>query len=174
MPSVVHTVSCVIFSFIFHGAKVIAHRRTTVALPGSFLSASFYLPLRAPQCLRQSSAEVASFVLSLLPCKLCWVISQYSRSRGNSDFCYCSEAGKHPSLAVLLVKTTTALSVLSQPIARMPHVAAKVITGNASARWQPSVTWVLNTIVFLFCWLYSHFIPPKQLEADISPVLAQH
>lgn len=49
MASVVHTVSCVIFSFIFHGAKLMAHRRTTVVLPDSSLSASFYLALRAPQ-----------------------------------------------------------------------------------------------------------------------------
>lgn len=49
--SVVHTVSCVIFSYIFYGAKMIAHSQTSVALPASFLYVSFYLPLCAPQCL---------------------------------------------------------------------------------------------------------------------------
>lgn len=125
--SVVHTVSCVIFSFIFYSAKVIAQRRTTAELPDSFLSASFYLSFWAPPCLQQGSIEVASFVLSLIPRKLCWVISQYSRSGANSDFCFCSEAGRRPSLTVFLLRRPTALSFLSQPITRVPHVAAKVI-----------------------------------------------
>lgn len=98
-PSVAHTVSCVIFSFIFHRAKVIAHRRTTAALPDSFLPASFYLSLWAPRCLRQSSAEVASFMLSLPPWLQNSVGSSHSAlsSRGNSDCRFCSEAGKTPS-----------------------------------------------------------------------------
>lgn len=43
MVSAVHTVSRVIFSFVFYGAKEIAHELTTVAMPDSFLSASSYL-----------------------------------------------------------------------------------------------------------------------------------
>lgn len=104
MASVLHTVCWVLFSFIWHSAKVIAHKRTT--LPDSFLSASFYLSFGAPQCLQQSSMEVASFVLSLLPLKLCWVISQCSCSRGNSHFCFCSGAGTHPSISISFSENT--------------------------------------------------------------------
>lgn len=39
-----------------------------------------------------SNNEVASNVFSLFLCKLHRVISQCTRSRGNSDFCFCSEA----------------------------------------------------------------------------------
>ncbi len=171
MASVMHTVSCVIFSFIFYDAKVIAHRRTTVALPDSFLSASFiyhsgHFSVYCKVALKLHHLCSVSFPANS-------VGSSHSiLTRGNSDFCCCSEAGRHPSLTIFHLKTPTALSLLSQPT---PHESAKVITENISTRWHPSVTWVLKTIlVFLFLLTAFPFHSPKQLEADISPVLAQH
>lgn len=124
-----------------------------VSLLSSFLSSTVLFG--APHCLWQSSTVVASFVLALLPCKLCWVISQYSCSGGNSAFCFCSEACRHPSLTISLLKTPTALSVLSKPIAYVPYGRK----GN-HRKWHLSLTWVLNTILaFLFFSFFADCIP---------------
>ena len=82
-----------------------------------------------------------------------------------------SEAGRHPSLTVFL---STALSRLSQQIAREPHVAAKVIPENVkemtpisglSFEYHPNFSFSLTVVL-----LHS----PEQLESDISALLAQH
>lgn len=91
MASVVYTSSCVIFSYIFYGTKVIAHSQTAVALPASFHYVSLCIIVRTSVFMTKKQW---SCIICSHPPLLLTPLGHLTALL----LCSCSEAGRHPSL----------------------------------------------------------------------------